>query len=125
HKREEEKWGGGDPSAVSEKSRPSPASTISSKKRRRKNALKAGMKNSARVMTPTPAMIESDQASADQTACGAVPAVCSAQLVPVSAQAASTRYMRIAMMTIRISASPIVLSNTRRKGGASICETAL
>ena len=74
---------------------------------------------------PNPARIDSTQASEDQTACGATPVVCSAQLAPVSAQDARKRCISIPRNVIRISASPAALSSTWRKLGANICKTAL
>jgi hypothetical protein len=45
-------------------------------------------------------MIDNTQASAAQAACGTMPVVCSAQLAPLSAQAASTRCIKMPIKAI-------------------------
>ena len=76
-------------------------------------------------MMPSPAMIESTQASVAQAACGAMPEVCSAQVAPLAASAASTRCRPMPMITISSSARPTALSSTRRSGWVNIWERAL
>ncbi len=84
-----------------------------------------GIRNSAPVTMPRPAMIDRTQASALQAACGAKPEVCSAQVAPCSASADSMRCKMMPTMTIRISASPTAFSSTARKAGVNICASAL
>ena len=70
-------------------------------------------------------MIDSTQAKAAQTECGAKPDVCSAQVAPLSARCASRRCMAMPMMTMNKIARPTAFNSTRRKGGVSIWAKAL
>src|SRR5665647_365801 len=99
-------------------------SATSSTKKLPTNAVTAGIRNSAPVTMPRPAMIESTQASAVQAACGAKPAVCSAQVAPFSASAANTRCSAMPMMTISSKARPTDFISTARNAWLNIWESA-